>query len=210
MDTAEGQRAGTIPQPLVVAPPAGDPLVLGLGSFVAGATVVGFDLTGVFPAAPIYLAITLGSSALGLLIATLWAARLGQSFVAAVTGLFSSFWFSLAIILFGLFNGWFGDTTELGFDPLRAYYWTWAIVIFLLTIASLRLPVMFVLLIGLVDLALILLALAYVGDEPTTGVIKLAGWVLWASGLVGAFLFVGAGSVSLGGKGMSPGPPVVK
>lgn len=210
MDTAEQQRAGTIPQPFVVAPPAGDPLVLGLGSFVAGATVVGFDLTGVFAGAPVYLAVTLGSSALGLLIATLWAARLGQSFVAAVTGLFSSFWFSLAILLFGLFNGWFGDTTALGFDPVRAFYWSWAIVIFLLTIASLRLPIMFVLLIGLVDLTLILLGVAYAGDEPTTGLIKLAGWVLWGSGVVGALLFVGAGSVSLGGKGMSPGPPVVK
>ena len=209
MDTAEA-RSVSVPQPLVVAPPAGDPLVLGLGSFVAGATVVGFDLTGVFAGAPVYIAITLGSSALGLLIATFWAARLGQTFVAAVTGLFSSFWFSLAILLLGLNNGWFGDTTALGLDPLRAYFWTWGIVFLLLTIASLRLPLAFVLVIGGVDLTLILLALAYSGDSPTTGLIKLAGWVLWASGVVGAIVFLSSGMVSLGGKGMSPGPPVVK
>ena len=210
MDT-EAQQAGVaVPQPLVVAPPAGDPLVLGLGSFVAGATAVGFDATGIFPSGAVYVSITLGASALGLLIATLWAARLGQTFVAAVTGLFSTFWFSLAILLLGLNNGWFGDTTALGLDPLRAYFWTWAIVILLLTIASLRLPIMFVLVIGGVDLTLILLALAYMSDAPTTGLIKLAGWVLWASGVVGALVFLSVGSVSLGGKGMSPGPPVVK
>ena len=116
MDTAETRTAG-IPQPLVVAPPAGDPLVLGLGSFVAGATVVGFELTEVLVSGFAYVPIIAGSSFLGLLIATLWAARLGQTFVAAVTGLFCSFWASLAILLLGLTHGWFG---EAGADTLPA------------------------------------------------------------------------------------------
>ena len=168
------------------------------------------NLVGYVSAGGSVVPIVLAASGLGLFVAALWAARLGQTFVAAVTGLFSTFWFSLAILLLGLNNGWFGDTTALGLDPLRAYFWTWAIVILLLTIASLRLPIMFVLVIGGVDLTLILLALAYMSDAPTTGLIKLAGWVLWASGVVGALVFLSVGSVSLGGKGMSPGPPVVK
>lgn len=206
MDT-ETQRTG-IPQPLVVAPPASDPLVLGLGSFVAGATAVGFFLTDVLSTGFYFLPITIGSSFLGLLIATLWAARLGQTFVAAVTGLFMSFWASLGILGFGLVHGWFG---EPGPDTLAAFYWTWTIVIGLLTIAALRLPLLFVLLIGGVALTLAILAIAFAdAADPSTGLIKLAGYVLWASDLVGVVLFLGAGSVSLGGKGMSAGPPVIK
>lgn len=204
----EGQAPGGIPQPLVVAPPPGDPLVLGLGSFVAGATIVGFLLTEVLTPGFYILSVTIGSSFLGLLIATLWAARLGMTFVAAVTGLFMSFWASLGILGFALFHSWFGDPAAAP-DALAAFYWTWGIVITLLTVAALRLPIMFVLLIGGVALTLIILALGQ-GDLASTGLEKLAGYVLWASGLVGVILFLGAGSVSLGGKGMSPGPALIK
>jgi succinate-acetate transporter protein len=199
-------QASSIPQPLVVAPPPGDPLVLGLGSFVAGATAVGFFLTDVLSTGFYFLPITIGSSFLGLLIATLWAARLGQTFVAAVTGLFMSFWASLGILGFALVHSWFG---EIGPDTLAAYYWTWTIVIGLLTIAALRLPLLFVLLIGGVALTLAILAIA-AGQTDPTGLNKTAGYVLWASDVVGIILFLGAGSVSLGGKGMSAGPVLVK
>jgi succinate-acetate transporter protein len=202
----EGQ-ASNIPQPLLVAPPPGDPLVLGLGSFVAGATIVGFFLTETLTTGFYFLPVTIGSSFLGLLIATLWAARLGQTFVAAVTGLFMSFWASLGILGFALVHGWFGDPATAT-DALAAFYWTWGIVIGLLTISALRLPLMFPLLIGGVALTLIILALG-TGDAET-GLEQLAGYVLWASGLVGVILFLGAGSVSLGGKGMSAGPVLIK
>jgi len=117
-----------------------------------------------------------------------------------------SFWASLGILGFALFHGWFG---EAGPDTLAAYYWTWTIVIGLLTIAALRLPLLFVLLIGGVALTLAILALG-ASDAADTGLEKLAGYVLWASDLVGVILFLGAGSVSLGGKGMSAGPVLVK
>lgn len=200
-------QASSIPQPLVVAPPPGDPLVLGLGSFIAGATIVGFFLTETLTTGFYFLPVTIGSSFLGLLIATLWAARLGQTFVAAVLGLFMSFWASLGILGFALVHGWFGDAAAAT-DALAGFYWTWGIVIALLTIAALRLPLLFVLLIGGVALTLIILALGT--SDAGTGLEKLAGYVLWASDLVGVILFLGAGSVSLGGKGMSAGPVLLK
>jgi len=113
----------------------------------------------------------------------------------------------LGILGFALVHGWFGDPAAAT-DALAAFYWTWGIVIGLLTISALRLPLMFPLLIGGVALTLIILALG-TGDAET-GLEQLAGYVLWASDLVGVILFLGAGSVSLGGKGMSAGPVLIK
>src|ERR1700683_4367740 len=68
------------PEP-VVGPMAGDPSMLGLGSFIVGSVALGLSLVGVVPAgvlgAP--LAIILSATALGLLMAAIWCAALGQS-----------------------------------------------------------------------------------------------------------------------------------
>src|ERR1700730_12340975 len=73
---------------------AGDPSMLGLGSFIVGSVALGLALVGVVPAgvlgAP--LEVILAATALGLLMATIWCAALGQSAVAAVLGLLGTFW----------------------------------------------------------------------------------------------------------------------
>jgi len=62
----------------VVGPMAGDPAMLGLGSFIVGSVALGLAIVGVVPAgvlgAP--LAIILAATALGLLLAAVWAAGL--------------------------------------------------------------------------------------------------------------------------------------
>lgn len=97
--------------PAAVGPAAGDPSMLGLGSFIAGSVALGLGLVGVVPAgvlgAP--LAIILAATALGLLMATIWCAALGQSAVAAVFGIFGTFWLSYAVIVLGLDHNWFAS-----------------------------------------------------------------------------------------------------
>ena len=210
MDTAETRTAG-VPQPLQVAPPAGDPLIIGLASFVIGATALGLNLVDYVSAGGSVVPIVLAASGLGLFVAALWAARLGQTFVAGVAGIFSSFWLSYAILLLGLFHNWFAIPPEDVAGSIRLFLLSWAILIFLLTVASLRLPVAYGLLIGGVDLALIIVFFAWVADPPpSTGLLKLGGYVVFAAGAVGAYLFLSSGSASLGGKAYNPGPPVVK
>ena len=62
--------------PPVVGPMAGDPAMLGLSSFIVGSIALGLALVGVVPVgvlgAP--LAIILAATALGLLLAAVWAA----------------------------------------------------------------------------------------------------------------------------------------
>ena len=92
----------------VVGPMAGDPAMLGLSSFIVGSVALGLGLVGVVPVgvlgAP--LAIILSATALGLLLAAIWAAAVGQSAVAAVFGIFGTFWLSYGVLVLGLDHNW--------------------------------------------------------------------------------------------------------
>src|SRR6185295_15612878 len=100
------------PAPAVVGPLAGDPAMLGLSSFIVGSVALGLGLVGVVPVgvlgAP--LAIILAATALGLLLAAVWAAAVGQSAVAAVFGIFGTFWLSYGMLVLGLDHNWFAIT----------------------------------------------------------------------------------------------------
>src|SRR6202142_2471835 len=126
----------------VVGPMAGDPAMLGLGSFIVGSVALGLALVGVVPAgvlgAP--LAIILSATALGLLMATIWCAALGQSAVAAVFGIFGTFWLSYAVLVLGLDHNWFAIPPTAVVDTVRLFLLSWLIAIVMLTLSTLRLP----------------------------------------------------------------------
>src|SRR5271156_6961110 len=107
----------------VIGPLAGDPSILGLGSFIAGSVALGLALAGVVPAgvlgAP--LAIILAATALGLLLAAVWAAAVGQSAVAAVFGIFGTFWLSYAVLVLGLDHNWFAIPALAEVDTVRLF-----------------------------------------------------------------------------------------
>src|SRR5260370_15519472 len=116
MTCPDADREGTgqpaapeAPAPAVVGPLAGDAAMLGLSSFIVGSIALGLGLVGVVPVgvlgAP--LAIILAATALGLLMATVWCAALRQSAVAAVFGIFGTFWLSYAVLVLGLDHNWF-------------------------------------------------------------------------------------------------------
>src|SRR6266851_2246695 len=129
----------------VVGPMAGDPGMLGLGSFIVGSVALGLGLVGVVPVgvlgAP--LAIVLAATALGLLLATIWSAAVGQSAVAAVFGIFGTFWLSYAVLVLGLDHNWFAIAVTAVLATVKLFLATWLVIIIMLTLATLRLPAAF-------------------------------------------------------------------
>src|SRR5580704_12619246 len=184
--------------PTVVGPMAGDPAMLGLAVFIAGSVALGLAIVGVVPAgvlgAP--LAIILSATALGLLMATIWAAAVGQSAVAAVFGIFGTFWLSYAVLA-----------------TVRLFLLSWLIVALMLTLATMRLPVAFTALFGLVSLALLFLLLAWEQTSPlgvpSSGLLKTGGYIVLVFAALGVYLFFGAASAGTGGKGLPLGKPLM-
>src|ERR1700677_5091962 len=197
----------------VVGPMAGDPSMLGLGSFIVGSVALGLALVGVAPAgvlgAP--LAIILAATALGLLLGAIWSAAVGQSAVAAIFGIFGTFWLSYAVLVLGLDHNWFAITAVAIVATVKLFLIAWLVVVVMLTLATLRLPSAFTALFALVGLALLLLLLAYEGASaagvPSSGEIKTAGYVVLIFAALGVYLFFGASSAGTGGKGLPVGQP---
>jgi succinate-acetate transporter protein len=195
---------------------AGDPAMLGLGSFIVGSVALGLALVGVVPAgvlgAP--LAIILAATSLGLLMATVWAASVGQSAVAAVFGIFGTFWLSYAVLVLGLDHNWFAITATAILATVKLFLIAWLVAIVMLTLATLRLPSAFSVLFVLVDVALLLLLLGYANASaagvPSAGLIKTAGYVILVFAALGVYLFFGASSAGTGGKGLPLGNPLIR
>src|SRR5438067_1758496 len=200
----------------VVGPMAGDPAMLGLSSFIVGSVALGLGLVGVVPVgvlgAPV--AIILAATALGLLMATIWCAALGQSAVAAVFGIFGTFWLSYGALVLGLDHNWFAITATAVLATVKLFLVTWLVVIIMLTVATLRLPSAFTAVFALVDLALLLLLLAFANASPlgvpSTGLLKTAGYVVLIFAALGIYLFAGAASAGTGGKGLPLGRPLMR
>ena len=217
----ESSQPATVTQPPpaepapVVGPLAGDPAIFGLGSFIVGSVALGLALVGVVPAgvlgAP--LAIILSATALGLLMATIWCAALGQSAVAAVFGIFGTFWLSYAVLVLALDHNWFAIAPTAILDTVKLFLVSWLVAIVMLTVATLRLPSAFTILFALVDLALLLLLLGYANASaagvPSSGLIKTAGYVILIFAAEGIYLFAGAASVGTGGNPLPLGKPLL-
>jgi uncharacterized protein len=218
----ESGRSSTIAQEAaaapaaVVGPMAGDPGMLGLGSFIVGSVALGLALVGVVPAgvlgAP--LAVILAATALGLLLGAIWAAAVGQSAVAAIFGIFGTFWLSYAVLVLGLDHNWFAITPTAILATVKLFLIAWLVVVVMLTLATLRLPSAFSVLFALVALALLLLLLAYAGASaagvPSSGLIKVAGYVVLVFAALGVYLFFGAASAGTGGKALPLGSPFLR
>ncbi|WP_255375847.1 GPR1/FUN34/YaaH family transporter [Saccharomonospora sp. CUA-673] len=165
--------------------------------------------TGYVPADAVgaSMAIIVPATAVGQLIAALWAVALGQGAVAAVFGIFSGFWFSYAALVLGLTHGWFGITDEAAISTQGLFLIAWVITIGVLTLGTLRLPAAFTLLFGLITVALALVLYGTVGESP--GAITTAGYVAFTFAGLGIYMFIGVLSTATGGKPVPLGPPVL-
>lgn len=194
------------PAPAVV----GDPQVLGLPAFAVGSIALGLALVGYVPVAaqnaalPIIFAMT----GLGLVISTVWAAALHQTMVAAVFGLFAGFWLSYTVLVVGLGHAWWlivaGDVSK----SVQLFLISWAVLMFCLTIATMRLPVAYTAVVGLVTVALVLLIFG--SSETSDTLNKAAGYVTLVFAALGLYLFLGQADAAAGGKGYPLGSPLRK
>jgi succinate-acetate transporter protein len=196
---------------------SGDPQVLGWLVFVVGSTCLGLQLVGFVNqganGAP--LAIIFGATAFGLMVSAVWAAYLGQTFVAGAFGVFCGFWISYTMFILGLTHGWFGlaavAETDAGvvIDTIKTFLLAWAITMALLTLATIRLPLAYTVDVALVDAALWILFIGYSGDDPT-GMAKVAGAVVFTFAAIGGYIWLSAADQSLGGPGYPLGSPLRK
>jgi succinate-acetate transporter protein len=186
----------------------GDPLMLGLPIFVVGSVALGFSLIGYVPAsaASSIVPIIFAATGLGLAVSTIWAATLGQTMVASVFGLFSGFWFSFAVLLLGLDHNWFLIPAASVVHSVGLYLISWTIVFAFLTLALMRLPAAFSVLVGLVVVALILRTIGVL--DASSAANHVAAVIVFIFAALGAYLFLGGADAATGGSGLPLGPPL--
>jgi len=192
---------------------SGDPQTVAAPVFVIGSIALGIQLTQAI--SPIGLgtpiAILLGCTGLFLLLSTWWAASAGQSFVACFAGTFGGFWIGYSILVLGLLHGWFIIPPAAIANTVVTFSVTFAIFFVFLTLASLRLPIIYTLIFALVVLALCLVAAAYSMTPVSTNTLKVAGYVVFIFAALGMSLSWTVMNLSLGGPAFPPlGPPVIK
>jgi succinate-acetate transporter protein len=200
---------GSTPGAAEPAAPVGDPMMVGLPSFIVGSIALGLVLVGYVPAAAVgaSLPIILAATGFGLAVAALWSAALNQSAVASVFAIFTGFWWSYALLVLGLTHNWFGIGADAAVSTQALFLISWLSVIGILTLATLRLPVAYTALFLLIDLALALVLTSTL--QASTGVATMAGVVVFAFAAVGVYLFGSSASQATGGKAFPLGPPLL-
>jgi uncharacterized protein len=190
--------------------PTGDPLMIGLPSFIVGSIALGLVLIGYVPASAVgaALPIILAATGLGLAIAAVWSALLNQSAVASVLAIFTGFWWSYAVLVLGLTHNWFAIGTTAAVSAQALFLICWLSVIGMLTLATLRLPTAFTLLFVLIDAALVLVLIATLQGSTTLS--RVAGIVVLAFAVVGIYLYFGSASRATGGNALPLGRPVLQ
>ena len=200
----------------------GDPQVVAAPIFVVGSIALGLQLLGVgvnnlaSPGTPVPIIIF--ATGVMLVLCTMWAAALGQSFVACFCGTFGGFWLSYGFFVFGLQQGWWFAPDGKGIIPATAlahtvaiFVFSWAIFFLFITIASFRLPIIYTLIFGLVVVALVLVGIAYVTTPIDDSLLKVAGVVILAFAALGLSLSLTVMNLSLGGPLSPPlGKPIIK
>jgi len=188
----------------------GNPGALGIPVFVAGSVALGLALIGYVPAGAVGapLAIIAAATGLGLTIATIWAAAVGQSAVASVFGIFAGFWLSYFALVFGLLHNWYRIPLRDIVHTQGLFLITWIVIMGMLTLATLRLPLAFTAVFALVELALIAVLIGTVNASETWT--KIGGWLVFAFAAVGVYIYFSIGSATTGGPGLPLGRPVIK
>lgn len=188
-------------------PLAGDPSTLGLIVFVPGGVTLALALTGYITLAD-GVAVFLFVTGLGQLITSIWAAALGQTAVAAIFGLFFSFWISLGIQITGLTHNWFGAVAP---DVLEGYLISYIVIFAILTVTTLRLPLAFTAVFGLVTVTFVFVLLSVLNPE-TDGSVGLwstiAGYLVFVFTAICAYILAGGFSLATGGPAMNLGKPI--
>ena len=195
------------PAPAPAAAREGNPGLLALPLVIAGGLGLGFTNTGIVDVAAAAVPILLSATSIGLLLATIWAAALGQNVNATVYGVFFGFYASYAVLSLGLTHDWFGITAA-GAGPTTALWLgSWLLTIGLLTVLVLRLPWTYPLLLGIVDVALVLLLIGNL--TGSTAATHAGGWFVFAFVALVGYYYVAALWEETGGRALPLGRPLV-
>lgn len=138
---------------------------------------------------------------------TIWAAALGQNVTAGVFGVFFGFYGSYAALILGLNHNWFAIPADQVSKAVVVWLVTWLVIVVMLTLATLRLPSSYTLLLVLVDIALALLIPATL--QESTILNRLAAAVVFGFIAVAIYLFVDVMERETGGKGLPLGRVIV-
>jgi uncharacterized protein len=191
--------------------PAGNPALLGLICFLPSGITLGLWFVGYLPTATLgggMIPILGISAGLFLLIATIWAGRLGQNSVAAIFGVFSAFWLSFPVLLIGITSNWWGMNGDATGAVRATYLLSFLVVFVLLTLATLRLPLAFTAGFVFVDLTF---ALAFIGVAGgAAGLFPIAGITTFIFCIIFAYILFDGFAQDLGGKPMPMGNAIVK
>jgi uncharacterized protein len=187
-----------LPEPL-----RGDPAMIALPTVIAGAVGLFLTTIGFVPASVI-----LAATVLGLLISTIWAALLGQNVVATLYAVFLGFYASYVALQLGIANNWYKIPADQIGNTVAVYLICWLVAIVMLTLATLRLPAAFTILLGLVDVVLaVLLVTIY---QPSASLQIVAGLLVFAFVAEGIYLYFHVMSLAFGGKGLPLGKPFMR
>jgi succinate-acetate transporter protein len=126
-----------------------------------------------------------------------------------VFGIFAGFWLSYAVLSLGLNHNWFAIPLTSVRVTFELFLISWLVVIVMLTLATLRLPMAFTGVFLLVDVALLLLFLAFNAIPLSTGLLKAAGWVILVFAAIGVYLYADVVSQATGGGAYPLGGPLL-
>jgi len=189
---------------------AGNPAVPGLMVFATGSLVLGISLLGNVPLAvqpgtvqPIVFA----GTGLGLVLATIWAASLQQTFVATILGTFAGFWLSYAAMVLGLAHNWYGIPAADIPHTLGQFLIAWDAAIFMLFVVTLLLPLVFSIILGAGTIGVALLSVAVMGTS--SGMYRAGGVFVLIFSAFGYYAYLSGAIESVGGKALPLGKPVV-
>lgn len=214
--TVPSPRGGVIEtaietSPAVAATPAaaGDPALIGMPAFLVGSVALALvDINFASAAAAgAAVPIILTATSLGMAYAAIWAARLGQNAAAGINGVFAGFWISYAALALGLQHGWFAVQPAGAARAQEVFLIAWIVVVGLLVVGTLRLPLLYTVLLALVEVAFVVSLFATV--NASENLTKTAGWVVVAFSAVGAYLYVSALNTANGGRPYPLGSPIV-
>ncbi len=189
---------------------AGNPGALGIPVFVAGSVALALALVGYVPAGAVGapIAIIAFATGLGLTVATIWAAAVGQSAVASVFGIFGAFWLSYAALVLGLLHNWFAITPDAVVHTQGLFLISWIVIMGMLTLATLRLPLAFTTIFALVELALIAVLIGTI--NASSGWLKTGGVLVFLFAAVGVYVYFSIASAITGGPHLPLGEPIIK
>jgi len=191
----------------------GDPQLVAAPVFTIGSIALAFQLVEyVSPAAlGAPLAIILMCTGVFLLVSTIWAAAAGQSFVACFAGTFGGFWLAYGVLVLALLHNWFAIPPTDVQRTVAVFAISFASFFLFLTLASIRLPIIYTAIFALVVAALCFVAAAYLMTPVSSNLLHTAGYITFVFAGLGMWLSWTVMNLSLGGPAFPPlGRPILR